>query len=149
MSIGVSKVHVDLKCFVLPQPPKYSVYRQGGVMKPEKKLESENVVYTWSHLPVSPCLCCRTEQFQASQWRRMKTREEGTGATRLSLSSPVWAMLWAWAMSGGFPTSATEMEEVRISVESWAHFYWSSSGWLYLCRPMACHIKYSLSTSST
>lgn len=39
MSIGVSKVHVDLKCFVLPQPPKYSVYRQGGVMKPEKKLE--------------------------------------------------------------------------------------------------------------
>lgn len=51
-----------------------------------------------------------------SQRRRMKTPGEGTGATRLSLSSPVWAMQWAWAMSGGFPTSATETEEVSVSM---------------------------------
>lgn len=119
--------------------PKIFSWSSGRRNETRKK---KNVVHTWSHLPVSPCLCCRTEQFQASQWRRMKTREEGTGATRLSLSSPAWAMLWAWATSGGFPTSATGMEEVRIPVESWAHFCWSSSGWLYLCRPMACHIKY-------
>lgn len=45
----------------------------------------------------------------------MKTPGEGTGATRLNLSSPAWATLSAWAMSGGFPTSATEMEEVCIT----------------------------------
>lgn len=77
---------------------------------------------TWSHLYLSVCLCCRTEQFQESQWRRMKTPGEGTGETRLSLSSPVWAMLWAWAMSGGFHTSATEMEEVSITMTTWAHY---------------------------
>ena len=60
------------------------------------------------------CACCRMEQFQENQWRRMKTPGEVTGATRLSLSSPVWATQWAWATSGGFPISATEMEEVRI-----------------------------------
>lgn len=77
---------------------------------------------TWSHLYLSVCLCCRTEQFQESQWRRMKTPGEGTGETRLSLSSPVWAMLWAWAMSGGFHTSATEMEEVSVTMTPWAHY---------------------------
>lgn len=56
-----------------------------------------------------------------SQRRRMKTREEGTGATRLSLSSPVWAMLWGWVTSGGSPTSATGMEEVHIKMSSALH----------------------------
>lgn len=73
-------------------------------------------VYSWGERRkcfVSPIFICRMEQFQVSRWRRMKTPEEGTGATKLSLCSPAWATLWVWVTFGGFPTSATEMEEVH------------------------------------
>ena len=35
------------------------------------------------------------------------------GVTKWSISSPVWATLWASATSGGSHTSVTETEEVR------------------------------------
>lgn len=79
------------------------------------KQESENVV---KYAPTATCLPLfprRMEQFRASQRRRRKARGEGTGGTRSSLSSPAWATPWAWATSGGFPTSATEMVEVCLA----------------------------------
>lgn len=95
--------------------------------------EHTRLLVTWSNLCLSLCLCCRMEQFQASQWRRMKTPGEGTGATRLSLSSPVWAMLWAWVTSGGSPTSATEMEEVHVTAKSLACFFGASGAMFKQC----------------
>ena len=35
---------------------------------------------------------------------------EETGTINVISSCPVWGMLWAWAMSGGFHTSAINME---------------------------------------
>lgn len=64
---------------------------------------------------ICTCVCFRTERFQESQWRKMKTPEGETGATRLSLSSPVLVTQWGWETSGGFLTFATEMEEVTSS----------------------------------
>lgn len=82
---------------------------------------------------VFPIFFRRMEQFQVSRWRRMKTPEEGTGATKLSLCSPAWAMLWAWVTFGGFPTSATEMEEVhtrfqRIFSDTYMRTHWVWTG---------------------
>ncbi len=40
---------------------------------------------------------------------------ENSGAANMNFCSPVLATVWAWEMSGGSPTSATETEEVSDS----------------------------------
>lgn len=80
----------------------------------EEKKEKRELKFHFNWFMI--CLLYRMVPFLVNQWRRMKTPGEGTGVTRLSLCSPAWAMLWAWATSGDFPTSATETAEVRTHV---------------------------------
>lgn len=44
----------------------------------------------------------------------MRTWSVATGQTKATTCSPWWATLWAWATSGGFPTSPTRMAEVPV-----------------------------------
>lgn len=88
------------------------------------------------------CLRFRTEQFQESQWRKMKTPEGETGATRLSLSSPVLVTQWGWETSGGSLTFATGMEEVTSFDLVFFGFF------LYLC-PVISILTFSQCLSCT
>lgn len=53
----------------------------------------------------------------------MRTWSVATGQTKATTCSPWWAMLWAWATSGGFHISPTRMAEVPVLNGSvgWAH----------------------------
>lgn len=53
----------------------------------------------------------------------MRTRSEATGQAKATTCSPWWATPWAWATSGGFPTSPTRTAEVPVlrGRDGWAH----------------------------
>lgn len=53
----------------------------------------------------------------------MRTQSVETGPEKAITCCPWWAMPWAWATSGAFPTSPTRMEEVPVlrGRVGWAH----------------------------
>lgn len=58
----------------------------------------------------------------------MKTWSVATGQTKATTYSPWWAMLWAWATSGGFPTSPTRTAEV-LNGGGWVGTPYNPRGW--------------------
>lgn len=147
MSISVSKVQDDLKCFVLPQPQNIQF-----IVREEKwnQKRSWNRKMLSTHEVTSPSLPVFVVERSSSR----RASEEGWKLAKRELGQPDWVCPHQRGLCCG-PGQCLEVSLPllqkwrRYAFQCWAHFDWSSSGWLYLCRPMACHIKYSLSTSST